>query len=208
MSKCFESEMKGGGGFFGSMGFGGASAAASAHSCDTSSENEATQNKEIMSSTIISRQCMSNARKCPAADKTFIAGLQASSNWAVIDRKMQKCVSIWDALRRDRHEKEVVAVLAEANIDKDKALQLIERFGDTANKIWHLRVLKLPELCIASKPAAKISVECQKMAKAAASGGDELKKISLHEISQLWDKMIDAAGQDKEASEKCAALDF
>merc|ERR1719401_340881 len=113
-----------------------------------------------MKSTIISRRCYSNSGNCPTNDKAFLAAIRSNGNWAVIDRKMQKCVSVWDALR-GRNEEEIAAKAAVMLPQVREPSFLIQQFRDVAQKVWHLRVLNLLGLCAEVKPDEGIRAQCK-----------------------------------------------
>jgi len=154
MADCLDFDMHGGGGFFGGMGFGSVSSAASVSTCKASSAAETDELLDISTSTRISQACQSNLLQCPSSKENFGRAMTFNANWVAIDRKLPRCVPVWALVVRPHDMEEVVGAAAElAAVDRQATQHAVRRFAEKAEKVWHWTVLNLNWFCRTLEPS-------------------------------------------------------
>mmetsp|Transcript_2219 Transcript_2219/g.5492 ORF Transcript_2219/g.5492 Transcript_2219/m.5492 type:complete len:1164 (-) Transcript_2219:203-3694(-) len=203
ISKCFDFDIEGSGGFFSLVGFGRMSAAGGKQLCQASGDGTSSQEQDLIRDTRLSRRCFPQLAQCPASDRDFNSAMQANGNWAVIDRNMPQCVPIWDAVKRERVG--LAAALTDTDgIDMADALAVVDQFRDMAQKIWHVYVLNLPQMCKSLDVPQALQAQCARV----EHNQDPVEHVSLGTILSLWERLTLQAGDDQKKRQQCAALDY
>lgn len=196
------------GSFWGFHGVGSGAVAASGHQCSADSSQTSQEVQEVQKHTAVTTKCLSNLGSCPSK-KAFEDAMLFSSNWAVIDRPLEKCELLTEALTRPSNKAAFMDFLGAMGSNAD---QKIERFKEEGLRVYLTRTLDLVSIC-KNGLGWLSSSDLSGCTKIQNSGWN----ASSTELKQVWEHLRKAALKKMQAEEasikvsitktqQCAAL--
>jgi len=96
------------------------------------------------------------------------------------------------------------ALVDSEGIDTADALKMVDEFRTMAQKIWHLYVLNLPQMCKSLNTPESLRPECERV----EHTNDPVANMRLDAILSLWGNLNRQTADDRKKQQECAALDF